>query len=297
MTEQGPAPTVEGGLDEPAELEPDRVRSTSRPPRTRPRSRRLGGGGRRGAAQGQAAGRRRPRRAGVGEAHPDHARRHRGHSAGHARPARGPGDQRPADAPGRLGRPRTGPRRRREARPRGGARRPRERRHPPLAAGERRHRPGRRARRRPARPGAGRPRRPSTRRGVPRVRRRPASCTRRTNLGVPASEATAELAGMAWQAGVRGFVVDATTVHDRGASDVQELGYSLAAGGAYLRTLTDAGLDVDRGGRAGGVPVRRHRRAVPDDREAPRRAPAVGAGARAQRCSRRQPVPSSGSTR
>ncbi len=67
-----------------------------------------------------------------------------------------------------------------------------------------------------------------------------------TNLGVPAGEATAELAGTAWQAGVRGFVVDATEVHDRGASDVQELGWSMAAGATYLRNLTDAGLDVDR---------------------------------------------------
>ncbi len=67
-----------------------------------------------------------------------------------------------------------------------------------------------------------------------------------TNLGVPASEATADLAGTAWQAGVRGFVVDATEVHERGSSDVQELGWSMAAGATYLRTLTDAGLDADR---------------------------------------------------
>ena len=67
-----------------------------------------------------------------------------------------------------------------------------------------------------------------------------------TNLGVPAARATAELAGRAWQSGIRAFVVDATAVHDRGASDVQELGWSMAEGAAYLRTLTDAGLDVDR---------------------------------------------------
>ena len=67
-----------------------------------------------------------------------------------------------------------------------------------------------------------------------------------TNLGVPASDATADLAGTAWRAGVRAFVVDATEVHDRGASDVQELGWSMAAGATYLRALTDAGLDVDR---------------------------------------------------
>jgi len=67
-----------------------------------------------------------------------------------------------------------------------------------------------------------------------------------TNLGVPASGATADLAGRAWQAGVLGFVVDATAVHERGASDVQELGWSMAAGATYLRTLTDAGLEIDR---------------------------------------------------
>lgn len=66
-----------------------------------------------------------------------------------------------------------------------------------------------------------------------------------TNLGVPAAEATAELARAAQQRGVLAFVVDATAVHDRGASDVQELAWSLAAGAAYLRALTAAGLSVD----------------------------------------------------
>ncbi|HET7735263.1 MAG TPA: methylmalonyl-CoA mutase family protein [Nocardioidaceae bacterium] len=41
------------------------------------------------------------------------------------------------------------------------------------------------------------------------------------------------------------ITVDATVVHDLGASDVQELGYSLAAGAAYLRLLTAAGLSVE----------------------------------------------------
>jgi len=66
-----------------------------------------------------------------------------------------------------------------------------------------------------------------------------------TNLGVPAVEAGAAVADRARQAGIRAFVVDATAVHDRGASDVQELAWSLAAGATYLRTLTEAGLDVD----------------------------------------------------
>jgi methylmalonyl-CoA mutase len=66
-----------------------------------------------------------------------------------------------------------------------------------------------------------------------------------TNLGVPAADATAEVARQAQKLEIRGFVVDATKVHDRGASDAQELGWSMAAGAAYLRTLADAGLSVD----------------------------------------------------
>ncbi|MDN5796268.1 MAG: methylmalonyl-CoA mutase family protein [Intrasporangium sp.] len=54
-----------------------------------------------------------------------------------------------------------------------------------------------------------------------------------------------ELAEVARSAGVRAIVVDATVVHDLGASDGQELGYSLAVGAAYLRALTAAGQAVD----------------------------------------------------
>ena len=68
---------------------------------------------------------------------------------------------------------------------------------------------------------------------------------RRTNLGLDARLATRDLADQAWQMGVRVFVVDATEVHDRGASDVQELAHSLAVGAGYLRSLTDAGFDLD----------------------------------------------------
>jgi methylmalonyl-CoA mutase len=64
------------------------------------------------------------------------------------------------------------------------------------------------------------------------------------------NEATAEgtlvaVAELARAAGTLGVVVDATAVHDLGASDAQELGYSLAVGAAYLRTLTDAGIPLD----------------------------------------------------
>ena len=70
-----------------------------------------------------------------------------------------------------------------------------------------------------------------------------------TNLGTPADEATKEAAQQALDAGVLGFVVDATRVHDRGASDAQELAWSLATGAAYLRTLVDAGVDLDAAAR------------------------------------------------
>jgi methylmalonyl-CoA mutase len=55
----------------------------------------------------------------------------------------------------------------------------------------------------------------------------------------------ADVVQLASARGARGIVVDATAVHDAGASDVQELAYSLAAGAAYLRLLVGAGLTVD----------------------------------------------------
>lgn len=67
-----------------------------------------------------------------------------------------------------------------------------------------------------------------------------------TNLGVPADQATADTARQARARGVLGFVVDATVVHDRGASDVQELAWSIATGAAYLRTLADADVPVEQ---------------------------------------------------
>jgi methylmalonyl-CoA mutase len=65
-----------------------------------------------------------------------------------------------------------------------------------------------------------------------------------TNLG-GRDASLVEVARLAREAGVLGIVVDATVVHDRGASDVQELGYSMAVAAAYLRELTDAGFTVD----------------------------------------------------
>jgi methylmalonyl-CoA mutase len=66
-----------------------------------------------------------------------------------------------------------------------------------------------------------------------------------TNLGADAtSPELVAVAELAREAGVLGGVVDALAVHDRGASDVQELAYSIATGVAALRTLGDAGIPV-----------------------------------------------------
>lgn len=71
---------------------------------------------------------------------------------------------------------------------------------------------------------------------------------RGTNLGVDAeaaSDVLVAVARLAREAGVLGVVVDGTRVHDRGASDAQELGWSIAAGARVLRELTAAGFGVD----------------------------------------------------
>ncbi|MFN8193490.1 MAG: methylmalonyl-CoA mutase family protein [Nocardioidaceae bacterium] len=66
-----------------------------------------------------------------------------------------------------------------------------------------------------------------------------------TNLGLDAAEASAEGAALAREAGVLGFVVDATPVHDAGASEAQELGFALAVAAGYLRSLELGGVAVD----------------------------------------------------
>ncbi|WP_134738322.1 methylmalonyl-CoA mutase family protein [Nocardioides sp. 503] len=65
-----------------------------------------------------------------------------------------------------------------------------------------------------------------------------------TNLGGSGDELV-DVARLAQERGVLGVVVDATAVHDRGASDAQELGYSMAVAADALRRLTEAGLGVD----------------------------------------------------
>lgn len=70
-----------------------------------------------------------------------------------------------------------------------------------------------------------------------------------TNLSADPTAADAaavvETVRRAQALGVLGAVVDGTALHDRGASDAQELGWTMAVGVHHLRLLTEAGLSVD----------------------------------------------------
>ena len=55
-----------------------------------------------------------------------------------------------------------------------------------------------------------------------------------------------EIVELALRSGVRAAVVDATAAHEAGAAEVGELGYSLAAGVAYLREIVGAGIPIER---------------------------------------------------
>lgn len=67
-----------------------------------------------------------------------------------------------------------------------------------------------------------------------------------TNLGADVGgDHLVEIAELARDAGVLAAVADGTVVHDRGASDVQEVGHVLATAATYLRTLAGAGFTVD----------------------------------------------------
>jgi methylmalonyl-CoA mutase len=70
-----------------------------------------------------------------------------------------------------------------------------------------------------------------------------ASPAPRTNLAAREDD-LADVARLARDAGVLASVIDGAAVHDRGASDTQELGHALAAAAACLRTLVDAGFGV-----------------------------------------------------
>jgi methylmalonyl-CoA mutase len=73
-----------------------------------------------------------------------------------------------------------------------------------------------------------------------------AARVRQVDAGTPAADLAdlVAVARLARDAGTLGVVVDATAVHDLGASDAQELGYALAVAAAYLRALTAAGFEV-----------------------------------------------------
>lgn len=68
--------------------------------------------------------------------------------------------------------------------------------------------------------------------------------------GKVVDEVVGDAVVLARQLGCRALVVDGTAVHDLGGSDVQELGYVLALGAHYLRTITATGLSV---GEAAGL--------------------------------------------
>jgi methylmalonyl-CoA mutase len=70
-----------------------------------------------------------------------------------------------------------------------------------------------------------------------------------TNLGADGlapDDVLVAVARLALGTGVLGVVVDATTVHDRGASDAQELAHSLSVGARVLRVLTEAGIGLEQ---------------------------------------------------
>ncbi len=66
-----------------------------------------------------------------------------------------------------------------------------------------------------------------------------------TEAGSTTEDVLVRVAKLAREAGTLGVVVDATAVHDLGASEWLELGYSLAVGSTYLRILTEAGFGID----------------------------------------------------
>jgi methylmalonyl-CoA mutase len=67
--------------------------------------------------------------------------------------------------------------------------------------------------------------------------------------GLDAPDELVAVARLAQEHGVLGVVADGTAAHDLGASDAQELGYSLYAAVRYLRALTEAGLDATAAAR------------------------------------------------
>lgn len=69
------------------------------------------------------------------------------------------------------------------------------------------------------------------------------------STGGDVDDVVREVAEIASGLGCGALVVDGTAVHDLGASDAQELGWSIAAGAAYLRSLVAAGHGVEDAAR------------------------------------------------
>ena len=67
--------------------------------------------------------------------------------------------------------------------------------------------------------------------------------------GVQATDLFLPVVRRARQLGIRALVVDGTALHDQGASDAQELGWTMAVGIHYLRMLADAGFTFDEAAR------------------------------------------------
>jgi methylmalonyl-CoA mutase len=66
-----------------------------------------------------------------------------------------------------------------------------------------------------------------------------------TNLGVRAAEATRELHDAAAERGILAFVVDASEINSWGGSDVQELAWAMATGVGHLRAMAQAGVALE----------------------------------------------------
>lgn len=73
--------------------------------------------------------------------------------------------------------------------------------------------------------------------------------SRRRDDQATARDLFAPVVRRGFQLGVRALVVDATALHDRGASDAQELGWAIATGVAHLRLLEAEGFGAEQGAR------------------------------------------------
>lgn len=68
-------------------------------------------------------------------------------------------------------------------------------------------------------------------------------------IGNPDVNQIVEAAELGRKHGIRGLLVDATVAHDKGASEVQELAWSMMAAVTYLRVLESAGWTLDDAAR------------------------------------------------